>query len=70
MARSVWKGPFVDLHLMKKVEGAQAGDKGQNHKPDPDAPAGISLSLSLHSFPLITIGRNALHGARLKQRLC
>lgn len=22
MARSVWKGPFVDLHLMKKVEAA------------------------------------------------
>ncbi len=22
MARSVWKGPFVDLHLMKKVESA------------------------------------------------
>ncbi|WND02789.1 30S ribosomal protein S19 [Temperatibacter marinus] len=26
MARSVWKGPFVDLHLMKKVESAQGGD--------------------------------------------
>jgi small subunit ribosomal protein S19 len=23
MARSVWKGPFVDLHLMKKAEAAQ-----------------------------------------------
>ena len=23
MARSVWKGPFVDLHLMKKAETAQ-----------------------------------------------
>lgn len=23
MARSVWKGPFVDLHLMKKVEAAE-----------------------------------------------
>ena len=23
MARSVWKGPFVDLHLLKKAEGAQ-----------------------------------------------
>jgi len=22
MARSVWKGPFVDLHLLKKVETA------------------------------------------------
>ena len=25
MARSVWKGPFVDLHLLKKAEGAQEG---------------------------------------------
>lgn len=23
MARSVWKGPFVDLHLLKKAENAQ-----------------------------------------------
>ncbi|MEX6724329.1 30S ribosomal protein S19 [Parapedomonas caeni] len=23
MARSVWKGPFVDLYLLKKAEGAQ-----------------------------------------------
>ena len=22
MARSVWKGPFVDMHLLKKVEAA------------------------------------------------
>ena len=22
MARSVWKGPFVDLHLLKKAEAA------------------------------------------------
>ncbi len=28
MARSVWKGPFVDLHLLKKAEVAQdAGSK-------------------------------------------
>ena len=25
MARSVWKGPFVDLHLLKKAESAQDG---------------------------------------------
>ena len=25
MARSVWKGPFVDLHLLKKAETAQEG---------------------------------------------
>lgn len=24
MSRSVWKGPFVDLHLLKKAETAQA----------------------------------------------
>jgi small subunit ribosomal protein S19 len=23
MARSIWKGPFVDLHLLKKAEAAQ-----------------------------------------------
>lgn len=28
MARSVWKGPFVDSHLLKKVEGlAESGKK-------------------------------------------
>ncbi|MEH3105908.1 MAG: 30S ribosomal protein S19 [Sphingomonas fennica] len=25
MARSVWKGPFVDLHLLRKAEAAQGG---------------------------------------------
>ena len=25
MARSVWKGPFVDLHLLKKAEAAPEG---------------------------------------------
>ncbi|WP_299307067.1 30S ribosomal protein S19 [uncultured Croceicoccus sp.] len=25
MARSVWKGPFVDLHLLKKAEAARDG---------------------------------------------
>ena len=25
MARSTWKGPFVDLHLLKKAEAAQDG---------------------------------------------
>jgi len=27
MARSVWKGPFVDMHLLKKVETAQESGK-------------------------------------------
>ena len=31
MARSVWKGPFVDLHLLKKAETAQDG--GPRHAP-------------------------------------
>ena len=30
MARSVWKGPFVDLHLLKKAEDAQ---ENGNNKP-------------------------------------
>lgn len=29
MARSVWKGPYVDLHLMKKVEAVRAGGKNE-----------------------------------------
>ena len=31
MARSVWKGPFVDLHLLKKAETAQ--DSGTRPGP-------------------------------------
>ena len=31
MSRSVWKGPFVDLHLLKKAEGQQ--DVGVNSRP-------------------------------------
>ena len=27
MARSVWKGPFVDGHLLKKVEQTRASGK-------------------------------------------
>ena len=27
MTRSVWKGPFVDLHLIKKVEQVKASGK-------------------------------------------
>lgn len=27
MARSVWKGPFVDGHLLKKIEAARSGGK-------------------------------------------
>ncbi len=30
MARSVWKGPFVDLHLLKKAEDAQ---ENSSNKP-------------------------------------
>ena len=28
MTRSVWKGPFVDSHLLKKVKSAGDGGKG------------------------------------------
>ena len=31
MARSVWKGPFVDLHLLKKAENMQ--DAGTRAAP-------------------------------------
>ena len=29
MARSVWKGPFVDLHLLKKAETSRASVKSE-----------------------------------------
>ena len=29
MPRSVWKGPFVDAHVLKKAEKAQADGKNQ-----------------------------------------
>ncbi|MCY4414138.1 MAG: 30S ribosomal protein S19 [Alphaproteobacteria bacterium] len=29
MARSVWKGPFVDGHLLKKVEAALASGRSE-----------------------------------------
>ena len=29
MARSVWKGPFVDLHLLKKAQEAQEDSKSK-----------------------------------------
>lgn len=29
MSRSVWKGPFVDAHVLKKAEKAQADGKNQ-----------------------------------------
>jgi small subunit ribosomal protein S19 len=29
MSRSVWKGPFVDGYLLKKVEAMRAGGKNQ-----------------------------------------
>ena len=31
MSRSVWKGPFVDLHLLKKAEAGQ--EAGANARP-------------------------------------
>ena len=36
MARSVWKGPFVDLHLLKKAEVAQ--DLSLIHISEPTRP--------------------------------
>mgnify|MGYP006272775655 CR=1 FL=1 len=29
MSRSVWKGPFVDGHLLKKIEAARSSGKSQ-----------------------------------------
>ena len=54
MARSVWKGPFVDLHLLKKAEAAQ--DAGQRAAPvktwsrrSTILPEFIGLTIAVHN---------------------
>ena len=54
MARSVWKGPFVDLHLLKKAETAQ--DAGSRAGPiktwsrrSTVTPDFIGLNLEVHN---------------------
>ena len=54
MARSVWKGPFVDLHLLKKAEAA--ADQGQRAGPiktwsrrSTITPDFVGLTLAVHN---------------------
>ena len=54
MARSVWKGPFVDLHLLKKAEAAQ--DAGTRAGPiktwsrrSTITPEFIGLTIAVHN---------------------
>ena len=44
MARSVWKGPFVDGYLLRKAEKARAGGRSDDHQdlePALDDPAAV-----------------------------
>ena len=53
MARSVWKGPFVELHLLKKAEDAQ--DKGGRapiktwSRRSTITPEAIGLTFAVHN---------------------
>ena len=54
MARSVWKGPFVDLHLLKKAEAQQ--DAGTRAAPiktwsrrSTILPEFIGLTIAVHN---------------------
>ena len=54
MPRSLKKGPFLDLHLLKKVEKAvESGDKKTNQKLGPRRsmiiPSMIGLTIAVHN---------------------
>ena len=53
MARSVWKGPFVDLHLLKKAETAQEGSSSAPIKTwsrrSTITPEAIGLTFAVHN---------------------
>ena len=54
MPRSLKKGPFLDLHLLKKVEKAvESGDKKTNQNLVPsfnDHPSMIGLTIAVHNW--------------------
>ena len=53
MARSVWKGPFVDLYLLKKAETAQDASKAAPIKTwsrrSTILPEFIGLTIAVHN---------------------
>ena len=54
MARSVWKGPFVDLHLLKKAEaaaeaGTRAGPIKTWSRRSTITPEFVGLTVSVHN---------------------
>ena len=53
MARSIWKGPFVDLHLLKKAETAQDANQRTPIKTwsrrSTILPQFVGLSFSVHN---------------------
>ncbi len=53
MARSVWKGPFVDGYLLKKAEAAHAAGRNQAIKTrsrrSPIQPQFVGLTFNVHN---------------------
>ena len=53
MSRSVWKGPFVDLHVLKKADAAQASGARQPIKTwsrrSTILPNFVGLTFSVHN---------------------
>ncbi len=54
MARSVWKGPFVDLHLLKKAEaaaeaGTRAGPIKTWSRRSTVLPDFVGLTIAVHN---------------------
>ena len=54
MSRSVWKGPFVDLNVLKKAEAAQAGGGGRGpiktwSRRSTILPEMIGLTIAVHN---------------------
>lgn len=52
MARSIKKGPFIDLHLQKKVEAAAEGDKKVIKtwsRRSTIAPEAVGLTFAVHN---------------------
>ncbi|OUX31337.1 MAG: hypothetical protein CBE18_01305 [Pelagibacteraceae bacterium TMED258] len=60
MARSIWKGPFVDSHLLKKAKAS--AEAGRNNviktwsRRSTILPEFVGLSFAVHnySFPLLS----------------
>jgi small subunit ribosomal protein S19 len=63
MARSVWKGPFVDLHLLKKAEAAQdagtrAGPVKTWSRRSTILPQFVGLTFNVYKFIPVSVNED------------